>query len=310
MKKFIKNIILFLLCIIIFLIVFDRVISSLLRKSDKVERNIVWKEIFTGKLQNDMIIMGSSRAEVQYSPVILDSLLKTNSYNLGMSGRGIMSQILRYNTYRRLDGKPKLIIQNIDLMTIERDNGFCREQFFPYFYDKTFGQEVVKLENLTLADKYIPGYRYAGYFPKILSWLGIVNRESYTLTKGYSGVDLKWNGSKLKKLTQINYEHDSLALRLFDQYLAKAHSENIRIIFVYAPLYISATEKIRNIKGMYQMYDTIAQKYNIPILDYTYDPICYDTAYFYNATHLNKKGSELFSAKLAHALDSLKIFTH
>jgi lysophospholipase L1-like esterase len=76
---------------------------------------------------------------------------------------------------------------------------------------------------------------------------------------------------------------------------------------VYAPLYIDATEKIINIEGMYQMYDSIARKYNIPILDYNYDPISYDTIYFYNATHLNKKGAELFSVKLAHDIDTLGI---
>jgi lysophospholipase L1-like esterase len=55
------------------------------------------------------------------------------------------------------------------------------------------------------------------------------------------------------------------------------------------------------------MYDSIARKYNIPILDYHYDPISFDTAYFYNATHMNKRGAELFTAKLAHDIDSLRI---
>ena len=58
---------------------------------------------------------------------------------------------------------------------------------------------------------------------------------------------------------------------------------------------------------MYAMYDSIARKYDIPILDYNYDPISYDTAYFYNAMHSNKKGAELFSVKLTHDIDSLGI---
>ena len=299
----------FVLCVIIFLIVFDCFISYQLRKSDKVVRNIVWKEIFTGKLQSNVVIMGSSRAWAQYNPIILDTILHINSYNLGIDGRGIGSQILRYNTYKRLNVKPKLIIQNIDMMTIDKDNAFCREQFFPYFFDKTFRQEVVELENLSLADQYIPGFRYAGYFHKILSWLGVVKQENYTLTKGYHGNDLKWDGSNLNKRTAINYSQDSTMLIKFDEYLAKAYSENIKVIFVYAPQYIGATEKIKNIGGMYQMYDSIAQKYDIPILNYNYSPISYDTAYFYNATHLNKKGAELFSVKLALDIDSLGILT-
>ena len=67
------------------------------------------------------------------------------------------------------------------------------------------------------------------------------------------------------------------------------------------------THYLKNIKGMYEMYDSIAKKRNIPILDYNYDKMCYDTTYFYNAMHLNYKGSVLFSTKLANDLDSLAI---
>jgi hypothetical protein len=96
-------------------------------------------------------------------------------------------------------------------------------------------------------------------------------------------------------------------LSLFDKYLAKAYSENIRVIFVYAPIYKGVIEKLQNVDGMYQMYDNFAQRYNIPILDYTFDSISYDTACFYNATHMNRKSAELFSVKLANDIDSLGI---
>ena len=108
-------------------------------------------------------------------------------------------------------------------------------------------------------------------------------------------------------MTEIAYHQDSLALSLFDQYLEKAYVEKIKIIFVYAPLYIGAIEKLKNMDGMYQMYDSIARKYNIPVLDYHYAPVSYDTLSFYNATHLNRKSAELFSVQLARDIDSLGI---
>lgn len=307
MKKFILHIIFVVSSSLVFLVFFDCIVSFQLRKSDNVIRNIVWKEIFTEKLESDVVIMGNSRAMVQYNPIILDTMLNINSYNLGFDGRSINSQILRYNTYQRLNVKPKLIIQNIDFATIAKDNAYCREQFFPYFFDKTFRKEVVELEGLTWADEHIPGFRYGGYFHKILSWLGLIEQENSTLTKGYFGNNLKWDGSNISKKTEINYQKDSLSLSAFDNYLAKAYSENIRLIFVYAPIYIRATEMTKDLEGMFQMYDSIAQKYNIPILNYTYDSISYDTAYFYNATHLNKTGAELFTKKLARDIDSLGI---
>ena len=60
-----------------------------------------------------------------------------------------------------------------------------------------------------------------------------------------------------------------------------------------------------NESQMYEMYDTIATRFNIPILDYNDIPLCYDTAYFYNGTHLNRTGAEIFTTKLAQDLESL-----
>lgn len=93
----------------------------------------------------------------------------------------------------------------------------------------------------------------------------------------------------------------------FSKFCAKIKSDSIEMCFVYAPVYIEATNKLVNKEDMYKAYQTIADKYNIPILDYNYHPISCDSTNFYNATHLNKKGSILFSTQLAHDLDSLGI---
>ena len=39
--------------------------------------------------------------------------------------------------------------------------------------------------------------------------------------------------------------------------------------------------------------------------DYTYDTICYDTAYFYNTMCLNRTGANLFLQKVARDIDSV-----
>jgi hypothetical protein len=94
---------------------------------------------------------------------------------------------------------------------------------------------------------------------------------------------------------------------MFDDYLSRAKIEGIKIIFVYTPLYIGATRKIENLKEMHILYQKLADKYSIPILDYTYMGICYDTIYFYNAMHLTKTGAEIFSDSLANDIRRLGI---
>ena len=265
-----------------------------------------WNEIYSGNLNSNVLIMGGSRTWVQYSPHILDSILGVDAYNLGIDGSQFDRQLLKYDAYRRWNNKPEAIIQNIDFATIGISNGYEKEQFFPYFFDDLLLKDASKFEKFNILEKYVPAYRYLGYSQLIQEGIFLPQTEAI-LKKGYYGMDKTWDGALFKEQTNINYLQDSLVLSMFDTYLAKAHAENIRIIFVYAPVYIGVTQKLQNVEGMYQMFDSLAWKYNIPILDYNDDPLSHDTVYFYNATHLNKKSAELFSAKLAHDIDSLGI---
>ena len=283
----------------------DYVITKRLQKS--TTRMLVgWNEIYSGNLQHDVLIMGGSRAWTQYSTHILDSILDVNSYNLGIDGSGFNRQILKYDTYRRWNNKPKVIIQDIGFATIQITSGYEREQYFPYFFDDLLKTGSSKFENFNIFEKYIPAYRYIGYNQLIQEGIFLPVPEAI-LKKGYYGTDKQWDGSAFREQTKINYVQDCLVLSSFDKFLAMAYSEDIKVIFVYAPLYIGVTEKLQNVEGMYQMYDSIARKYNIPILDYNDDLMSYDSLSFYNATHLNRKNAELFTIKLAHDIDSLGI---
>lgn len=108
-------------------------------------------------------------------------------------------------------------------------------------------------------------------------------------------------------MSNISFKYNLELKNIFEDYCSFVKSNNINICFVYAPTYIEATKKITNLQEMYSTYKSIANKYNIPILDYNYHLISLDSTNFYNATHLNKKGSELFSKQLSLDLDSLGI---
>ena len=55
----------------------------------------------------------------------------------------------------------------------------------------------------------------------------------------------------------------------------------------------------------YTFYQRIADKYDIPVLDYSHMSICNDTSFFYNAMHMNVKGAERFSDTLAHDIKEM-----
>ena len=50
------------------------------------------------------------------------------------------------------------------------------------------------------------------------------------------------------------------------------------------------------------LYSHYSKKYQIPCYDYSNDTICFQKKYFYNASHLNRKGAELFTHQLVNTL--------
>jgi len=308
MKKFLFTASVFFAILWGLAIIADFVISNKLRKSTSWYLN-VWNEIYSGTLQSDVLIMGSCAAKMQYDPRILDSIVGLNFYNIGLDGRYINSQLIRYDVYRRKNTKPKLIIHNIDmdLLHFECGKGYESEQFFPYFFDSSLKRAISKQEKFSFFEQYLPAYRYIGY--KDLTHVGLGLRKKSIrwgndlLYKGFYAVDWDRDFSKLE--SEYVLRKDSRTLHLFDDYLAKAYAEKIQVVFVYAPKYIELTNRIIDLKEMYELYDSIARKYNIPILDYTYHPISYDSTFFYFPWTLNRIGAELFSTQLAHDIDSL-----
>lgn len=314
MRKFIKLSIVFSFVVLLLSLFADYKISQFLRYNSyyigcsNSHHCKAWGNIYNYKQSADIVINGNSKALREYNPAIIDSILHVNSYNLGMSGSMINRQILKYYAYCKIqDCQPKLLIQNIDYLTIDITRGFRKEQFFPMFiYDRELMEQFSEYEHFNILEKYCPAYRYWGY-PYIVQCAFGLNHFCCidTLSKGFAGVNWDWDGTKYLNVKKIECAKDSQALVKFCEFISDVISSGTKVLFVYAPLYIGATNKIVNIEGMYEMYDTIAKKYDIPILDYNYDPICYDTTYFYNATHLNRKGAELFTTKLAHDIDSL-----
>ena len=305
MRKYLLNTLLFSSICIVLAFGFDMFLSARLRTNkNRIYAN--WNQIYNASLDYDLVINGNSRAWVQYDPFIIDSLLHINCYNLGIDGSPINRQIIKYQKYCNLHKAPKYLIQNIDFCTMDIRYGYEREQFFPYFfYDRKLILAFDKYENFSILEKYLPCYRYLGYEDFTLESFFNNNQYGDELVAGYHAFDKDWDGTNLVNLDSIECACDTNMINMFDGFLEREVNKGVKIIFVYAPIYFEARQKLVNEKKMFEMYDSIARKFDITILDYNDMPMCYDTTYFYNATHLNRIGAELFTTKLAYDIDSL-----
>ena len=264
-----------------------------------------WNNIIHDKIEADLVVIGSSRAWVQYDPRIMDSLLLVKSYNLGINGGTVNRQIVKYKTFCHYQTKkPTILMINFDYWNNWNMNRFQREQYFPYLANSYMRKLIIDQEPFSIMELYIPMFRYYSQ--------GIINliqkaREIENTYKGYNAHDLEWDGEEYAKVNTVMFKPLQEIVDKFDAFLADLQKDDVKVVFVCSPIYIGVTEKTINISEFYDIRDHFSEKFGIPVLDYIYDTLCYDTAYFYNATHLNKTGAELFTTKLCHDLDSLGI---
>ena len=220
-----------------------------------------------------------------------------------------------YDTYRRFNSKPKVILINTvfwSTLGISAHEQYEREQFFPYINDDTLISLVANDKKITWFDRHLPSYRYYGYREDIEdgigSFFGKTQFQYGGMHKGFYGKVDKWNsGPILSKDTLINEPISQKAVNLLDSFTKTSCEEGIEVVFVKSPMYYPIRAKFANISQIDSLYESISEKYGIPILDYSFSSIAMDSGNFVNPSHLNKRGAELFTTKLCHDLDSIGI---
>ena len=307
MRKFLIKLSITAIALLVIAWGLDLLITYNLKKSD-ARMFSTYNAIYCDTLQCDAVVMGSSRGQVQYDVRILDSIIGLNCYNISVDGRCIDAEVVIYNAYRHHAPKPRLIIQNIDWGTLQMSNGYEREQYLPYLGKDNLYEQTCENEGFNWSDRWLPLKRYAGYRNVIFEGLGLPAKMAQpdNIYKGFIAIDAPWDGSAFWQIDTLGFTVNPEAEAIFDHYLAQCQSEDIQVVMVYAPFYIGATRKMgAAVDTMFALYQSFADRYGCQILNYTYDSISYDTLNFYNASHLNRRGAEQFSVKLAKDLKKL-----
>jgi hypothetical protein len=260
--------------------------------------------------------MGSSRAEFHISPKIIDSLLRLNSYNLGLSAWHFDMQFARFKMYLQHNKKPKYIIHNVDVYGFsKRQDVADYQQFLPYIQD-TILQNVTQKHKgeFDIYQQNIPLFKYKSESKlAIEGFLGFIGfsdlYDTTTKYKGYRGNNYAWNKDfesfKKRFPKGAKYKFDKEVVRQFKEYLAFCKSQNIKVILVYAPEYFEIQPYYKNKSQLINLCQESAKEYKCQFLDYSKNSLCYNRDYFYNSQHLNKQGAELFSLDLGMRIKTI-----
>jgi hypothetical protein len=310
MHHFIIKLLIFIVVPLPVLFGFEYLADSGLRKS-RNEFFSEWNDIYSGSINADLIIMGSSRAWVHISPKILDERLKINTYNLGINANPFPMQNARFKIYLEHNRKPKYIIQTLETNILtQRKDLIYSQQYIPYLNDPIIRSATKNYQGkFNNAHFLFPLAKYNDNWPYFLLGLktqfGLVD-DAAPKYKGYQGQDWDWDGN-LEKVRAANpngikQEVDPLVLAEFEDYLSFCKENDIKVFLVYTPEFVEGQKLIVNRSEIIEIFQNLGQAYQIPFLDYSQIPLSKERKYFYNSEHLNRSGAELFSEILAHDL--------
>tara|TARA_B110001452_G_scaffold91363_1_gene75196 strand:+ start:1672 stop:2625 length:954 start_codon:yes stop_codon:yes gene_type:complete len=317
MKKFILKTILFFLPLISISYKLDSILSNRLKRSNSHAQGEfpTWNAIFNKELNSEIYVMGSSRAWTQIDPKIIEDSVGLSCYNLGVDGHPFWIQNLRYILAESKNPSPKMLIQEVDIGTFNmRKELYNSDQFLPYMlWNDTIKQFIEKLEGYSYLDYYIPLLRYyakTDAFKIIIKETLFTNSNPVKRVNGYQGQTEKWNGDfdrAKKKMNAYKAFVDSSVFNLFRTYLENLKKNDIDVILTYPPEYFEASSFVENKSEWIKIFKKLSNEFEFEFIDFSDDSISYSKQYFINATHLNKKGAELYTRKLTSKIKELSI---
>lgn len=252
------------------------------------------------EMNQDMLIMGSSRCVHHYVPDIVSNINGVSSYNTGDNGNGIIM------CYGFLNGclarySPKIVV--LDLYAPNdcelNDNVRYLSNLRPY-YERLGMKEIFRKVDYTEAIKCISSlYRLNGKLPGLLN--DNLSGEPF-IEGGY--VPLLTNIQKTAQETPavpyVAKPIDEIKLYFLEEFCKKCNERGITLVFSRSPMYHGATKK------ELEPAILIADKYHIPFIDYANDErFVGHPEFFADRTHLNHTGAQAYSHIFAQDLKSI-----
>lgn len=271
-----------------------------------------WNSIFKGKIKADIVILGSSRAYVHFDPKIIEQKTKLSAFNLAVNGGGPITQKSKFESFLEHNPFPRILIQNVDIFLLYKEKFiFQKEQFLPYLSQAAIYSNLEKVDKELWLERNIPLYKYRGFrneiFLGIGSFLGLAKESHSTKYKGFTVVKEDWNRDFERfrtENTEMVYDQENLdyGFNYVKRLINECKRKKIDIILVQSPLYFELQNMMPQKEYITRSFKDIAVANGIQFWDYLTDSMCLDKKYFYNSTHLNAEGAQLFTNKFSDDL--------
>jgi hypothetical protein len=277
----------------------------------------VFNRVMAGKVNAQILITGSSRALSHYDPRVIQNLTGKTAYNIGRNASHIDLQLALLKVYLEKNAKPELVIQNLDLFSLQMTPlGEIYEPavYVPYLGNTTLYDALSRINPHIWKWKFFPLYAYCVEDMKLhwinaaISSLGVRPAEDHLL--GFNPRNADWNQDfeafRAANPNGVTFRIESQGVTALEEFIRLCQLNGIRIVLVYSPEYDEMQAMEVNRTDVISRFSALATSTGVPFWDYSDHPISLNRELFQNSQHLNAEGAARFSLDLAgHLTDSM-----
>lgn len=293
MKKFILKVLLFFACVVVMDFAFGQFFSYL--RAHAKGGSTANCEYIADRCQDDIIILGSSRATHHYVPQIFEDSLGVTCYNCGEEGNGV---VLAYGRLKMLTNryKPQLVLYEVtpgfDYGTKDPNNKYLG--YLRAYYNKDgisdvfddFDDDMLKLKMMSKMYQ-----NTSRPLPIILD--NLVFRDN---NKGYDPLYGKLDVTKVKEgqkgdgITEI----DSLKLSYVERIINLCNSNEIPLVFLISPWY-EYGDDMREYEPAFEL----CKRYSVQVINSLNNlKFSHNKEFFQDDCHLNNDGAIEYTRSL------------
>ncbi len=299
----------FLLCGLL-AVVLDWAIDHGLKRITTSNYGVV-NRVVAGRINTEVVISGSSRALAHYDPAIIGRVVGASAFNLGQDGSHTEEQLAILKAYLRHNARPKLVVQNLDMHTFTATKDILDPvQYLPHLAEPALYATLHRMNPEVWKWRYVPLYGYAvedmrfHWMEGLMAWFGVQPAEDRF--DGFGPTDAAWNQDfdrfKRRNPEGVSFSIDPAGVRALEEIITVCQSNGVGIVLVYSPQYQEMLELVDNRTEVFARFHEIADRFQVPLWDYSQSEICGRKEFFYNSQHLNLHGSEVFTTELANRL--------
>lgn len=259
----------------------------------------------------DILIIGSSRAECQFYPPVIDSATGLRSYNIGMTGAVMPFIAASLEAYLENSAPPKYVILNLDLHSLgdATDTVYKFPRYFAYLDNRKL------YEGLTACDSRFPAFRWTSLYSmpyfgtKYLSnslhgWLGVPTKYDTEYISGFAPCkpDPRMGSADSIELIQTHAKPSQEIIDALENILKTCKKHNIRLILTVSPLFYRQEEAALSYSSSKEQISGFATKNQLPWIDLGHDSIRFRSEYYGDPAHLNKQGAIIFTRRFCSEL--------